>query len=106
MKINNPTLIQLAKMKAKQSTCRYRISAIGLNQGGDIIYQACNSIKFHKKGGGIHAEAKVMLSSPPNLRTIIICRINKSGDLLPISPCDKCKEKADKLGVKIISIKE
>lgn len=94
---------QLVK-KAGQSMCRYKISAFGLNHKNEVIYKSTNKPRFQKKRGGIHAEMEVMLKAGPSLKTIIICRVNNEGDLLPIDPCIMCEEKANELGIKIISL--
>lgn len=96
----------VAIKKAKQSVCRYKISAIGLNRNGDVICKSTNKSRFSRIRGGLHAEMEVMKKCGLNLKTIIITRINNSGDLLPIDPCPMCKQKADELGIKIVSIKE
>lgn len=56
------------------------------------------------RGGGVHAEMQVMLKGGPGLKTILICRVGRGGDILPIDPCPTCKRKADELGIKIISV--
>ena len=38
------------------------------------------------------------------IKTIIICRVGNSGNLLPIDPCSACAELAGKLGITIVSI--
>jgi hypothetical protein len=95
---------ELAIRKARQSICRYKISAIGFNKRGEIIGKVCNSPRFYRKGGGVHAEMKLMRTAGPGLHTIIICRINNRGDILPIGPCEFCAEKAMELGIKIKTI--
>lgn len=97
-------IIHIAKRKALQSPCRYKISALGFNGKGECIYRACNRPRFSRKGGGVHAEMDVMANAGPSLRYILICRVNNSGDLMPIDPCTMCKEKANELGIKITTI--
>lgn len=92
--------------KAMQSHCNYKVAAFGFNKKGELIYQSVNKHRFTRKGGGIHAEMEVMLKAGPGLKTIIICRTNRSGDLLPIDPCPTCAGKADELGIKIKTVKE
>ena len=92
----------LAIKKALQSACHYKISAIGLNKDGDVIAKSMNKHRFSQKGGGIHAEMQLM--KKPGIKTIYICRVNNNGKLLPIDPCDMCKEKANELNIKILSI--
>ena len=63
-----------------------------------------NKPNLYFKGGGYHAEERLMSRYKSRLKNIVICRTNNSGDLLPIEPCKKCKSMADKLGVKITVI--
>jgi len=90
--------------KALQSYGRHKVAAIGLNSKGTPIAAAFNRARLPKKGGGIHAEMAVMLMAPKCLHTVVIARVNKSGQLLPIHPCSACQEKADDLGIKIITM--
>jgi len=89
--------------KAMQSDCRYKIAAVAINKREEIISYACNQHRFMKHGGGIHAE-QILISRHPSVRTIIICRINKKGKLIPIHPCKKCLKIAHKKRIKIISL--
>ena len=103
------TLVEITNIainKAKQSCCRYRISAIGLNKKGEIIGAAYNKPRFDRLHGGLHAEANLIRRHGKQISSIIICRVGNSGSLLPIKPCDKCKELAYKLNIKIVSISD
>lgn len=104
--MTNTDLIKMAVKKASKSTCVYRVSAIGLNKKGEVLYTAFNKHRFNRQGGGIHAEMEVMLKAGPGLKRILLCRIGNAGDLLPIHPCSICARKANELNVKIISVKE
>lgn len=97
-------VIERAINKAKQSNCTYKVSAVGLNKKGEVIYTSTNKTRFMKAGGGIHAEMDVMLKGGPGVKTIVICRVGRGGDILPIHPCPVCGEKARELGIKIISV--
>jgi cytidine deaminase len=99
-------LIRKAIKKASYSQCNHKVSAIGINHRGEVIYSSFNKKRFERKGGGIHAEMDVMKKAGPSLNTIIICRVNMSGNLLPIDPCKTCHKKALELGIKIITIKK
>ena len=94
----------LATKKALQSQCRYLVSAIGLNRKGEVLFSAFNRSRFNRYGGTVHAEMQVMLRAGPGLRTIVIARVNKQGDMLPIKPCPACAEKAAELGLKITTL--
>lgn len=89
--------------KAKKSTCRYRVSALGLTAKGEIIGIKNNSPRFSREGGSIHAEMALMKQYGENIKTIYICRVNGKGELLPIKPCKVCRRKADELGIKILT---
>lgn len=97
-------LVQIAVNKARQSACTYKVSAVGLNRRGEVIYTAMNRSRFMYKGGGVHAEMECMLKAGPGLRTIILCRVGGKGDILPIKPCETCQQKADELGIKIRTV--
>lgn len=93
--------------KAQQSSCRYKVSAIGLDEKGNVIGYAVNTPHIDRKGGSIHAEQVLMNQYGKALHTIIICRTNKTGSsLLPIHPCDTCANRAKRLGIRIATITE
>ena len=98
--------IEWMKTKAAQSPCRHRISAFGFSRKGEFVGSTVNRPRFPKHQGGLHAEALLIKRYGKILKTILICRVNKSGNLLPIDPCSNCKELADKYGIRIISISE
>jgi hypothetical protein len=101
----NPKIINVAKNKAKQSLCTYRVSALGFNEKGDLIKTATNSPSCRKnKGNKYHAEMNLIRKSK-SIKTIIICRVGGNGDLLPIDPCINCAKVCNDLGIKIYSLK-
>jgi hypothetical protein len=101
----NHNVIEQAKRKAGTSSCRFKISATGFDKRGNVIGCATNKPRFVRKGGGIHAEAALIRRYGKRLRTILICRVNRAGDMLPIDPCKNCSELAEKFEIKIISLK-
>lgn len=105
MKCNSAQILDRLVKKAATSQCRYRIAAIGLDYRGKVIASATNRPRFPRAGAGTHAEMSVMLKAPRSLRTIIIVRVNRRGDLMPIDPCEKCAAKAEELGVTIKSVR-
>lgn len=102
----NEILLSRAITKAKSSNCRYKIAAIGLNKKGDIVGIKNNTFRLPHKGGGHHAEMRLMKQYRNKIKTIIICRTNNKGELLPIEPCESCSKTAEKLGIKIKTIKD
>lgn len=97
-------LLDRLRKKALGSSCKYKVSAIGLNKRGEVICSCTNMPRFSRYGGSVHAEMHVMRKAGPGLTTIILCRVGSKGNLLKIDPCPKCAEKAKELGVKIMQV--
>jgi len=100
------TITKLAIRKAQQSTCRYKISALGFNRKGDLIGTAINMHRLSKPGCSIHAEIALIKKHGRSLDTIVICRTNKSGSVLAIHPCKTCLMMANRYRIIIKTIKE
>ena len=97
-------LIVLARKKAGRSYSKYKISAIALDKGGNVLATAVNRPRFSRKGGGVHAEMIALRKGGPKTTSIMICRVGNAGDLLDIQPCKNCQKIIDKLGIKVYSI--
>ena len=97
-------IIDLARSKAGQSTCTFRVSAIGLNRAGDVIGTACNMRGHNGKGMGLHAEINLLRKFGRKIRTAIICRVGGTGNLLPIHPCNTCSKVYSRLGIDILTV--
>ena len=106
----NSTLITRLKNKATQTNTCYRISAIAFSKKGEILGSTTNSFQMDGRrpgrGCGVHAERRLIARYRFNIKTILICRIGGSGDILPIKACITCQKIADKMGIKIISVDE
>jgi cytidine deaminase len=100
----NVNIIKTAINKAKQSTATYKISALGFNKKGDFIVSAINKKKKCAKGMGLHAEIELIKKYRKCISTILICRVNNNGDILPIDPCDTCRKICKRLNIRIITI--
>lgn len=101
----DPCLIKKAKSKASNSNCRFRVSAMGYSSKGNLLGTCTNQHRFSDKRGGLHAERKLIAKYGKRLKSIVICRVGNSGALLPIDPCETCQKIADKMGIKIYSLK-
>lgn len=111
----SPTLLALMKEKASSSSCTYKVCAFAFDRKGDLLGHAVNrhsrwdvlqsTNQIGRPGTAMHAEHRLMARYQGHVATILLCRVGHSGDLLPIDPCPKCKKVAEKLGVKIVSIK-
>jgi hypothetical protein len=101
----NSFYVKLAVKKAQQSCCTHKISALGFNSKGECVAKAINKHRFNWKGGGIHAERRIMEQHrQKGIKTILICRVGNSGSILPIDPCPSCAKTAQELGIKIITV--
>lgn len=115
MSLINPINLNILKAKAIKSPCTYKVSAIAFDKKGDILGTASNSHSRNwnvldkndsgRSNTGEHAEAQLFDRYGSNIKTILICRVGRSGILRPISPCPTCQKIASKYGAKIISIK-
>ena len=112
-KRHHQTLLGLKK-KAEQSDCTYRVAAIAFDKKGDVLGYARNNhavwnvlANNHvgRAGTARHAERILMSRYGENIKSILICRVGHGGDLRPIDACSACKKVADKLGIKITSVK-
>ena len=98
-------IINLAKKKAGQSSCKYKVSAIALNSKGEIIATAVNKHGQHNTHyRGKHAEIECMSKCKSTPTSMIICRVNPKGELMAIEPCDTCRKMLEKKGIKISTI--
>jgi len=93
-------LLNRVRKKAIKATTAYRVIAVGC-VGGKIVVCAC-SHRFTRKGGGIHAEEKVMIRRK-DVEKIFLFRFSKTGNMLQIEPCNRCSKHATRLGIKIIA---
>ncbi len=98
------TVEQLLVRTAKKSPCRYKVSAVAFSKKGNILGQAYCKHNLPKDGGGVHAERELMSRYGNNIHSILIMRINKQGDILPIKPCKVCQKIADRKGIVIKSV--
>lgn len=99
-----PEIIRRAIKKASQSICKHSVSAMGFDKKGRFLGSDFNRPRFSRLHGGLHAERNLMSQYGSNLKTIIICRVNNTGEILPIDPCANCLKIAKKLGIKITSV--
>lgn len=96
-------LLARARRKALTSRCTYKVCAIALDHKHDAIAVLTNVPAIGRKSGWGHAEMRLMRRYGRAIRHILLLRVNRRGDLMPISPCKACAAQARKLG---ISIKE
>jgi cytidine deaminase len=90
--------------KAMQSPSKYKISAIGLDHRGKVLGSTFNSLRFNRYGGGLHAEMRLIQRYRNNVKTIILCRVGRSGNILPIQPCERCAKVLTKKNITVITV--
>lgn len=111
----DPALKALLLEKAAHSSCTYKISAVAFDAKGDVLGHATNSHSRNwnvvskygrgRAGTAQHAERVLLGRYRDLVKTIIICRIGRTGKILPIDPCPVCVKVAAKYGAKIISVR-
>jgi hypothetical protein len=106
MSKRNQVIVNRLVLKANKSLCTFKVSAIGFSKKGNLLGISFNTFRFSGKGGGAHAEAKLIRKFSGALGKIIIARVGRSGDLLPIHPCENCQKLARKYEIKIETICE
>jgi len=95
--------IKIAMRKASKSMCHTKCAALGFNSKGDLVMKAVNRPRFSREGGGVHAEMRIM-HKRPSVKTILLCRVNSRGAILPLDPCPTCANKARELGITIKTV--
>lgn len=114
-KANVPKAIEkLLKEKASHSPCTYRISGIAFDAKGEILGHVSNSHsrnwnildkqEIGRAGTASHAERRLFARYGQLVKTIVICRVGRSGKIRPIDPCPACQKVAAKYGAKIVSL--
>lgn len=105
MKLNPNKLKARIKKKGLSSSCNYRVVAVGIDKKGRFIGIKTNTPRRNLTnifGKTYHAEENLIHSVPHKiLDKIIIGRVGRSGNLLPIDPCRRCKKLARKYNIKI-----
>ena len=95
-------VLRMIRAAMRNDSCVYRVCAAGIDNHNRIISIATNRPRYANRG--LHAEERVMYSSPRSLHRILILRVGARGDLLPISACRLCARQAAKRGIVIESI--
>lgn len=94
------TLIaRMVRAGLRVTQCRYRVVAAGIDRKNRIISIATNAPRYRTRG--LHAEERILYTSPKSLDRIVLIRVGARGDLLPIHPCRLCSKQARKRGVSI-----
>jgi hypothetical protein len=58
-----------------------------------------NCGRFYHKGGGIHAEIRLIKRYGARIRSILLLRVSKQGKLSHIDPCCACQKLMSDLGI-------
>lgn len=104
-----PRMKKKLKPNENKTPLKYKIAALAVTKKGNILDIKYNNFRMglsNRKGAGLHAEQDLIHKYGNQIDTIYILRIGKSGDCLPIHPCETCKSIAEKRGIKIIPLHE
>lgn len=93
----------------KENNLRYRVAAAAYSKQGNLLGIEMNGwreLATVRRGTGKHAEAALIKRFGKKIDTIYILRVGNALDILPIHPCECCKNMAAKAGIKIVPIHE
>ena len=110
----DPATLSILTKKARRSPCTYKISGIAYSKKGNVLGIATNShskwdvmtqLPVGRPGTAEHCERVLMKKFKNQIKTIVICRVGRSGNVLPIDPCPVCAKLAKKYGITILTVK-
>jgi len=90
--------------KAIKSDCVYKVACLCFNNKGDLLGTSVNKHGGYGKGLSIHAEIEAIRKYGKGISSIVLCRTNKQGKLLPIHPCSTCMKLLNKYNIKVYNI--
>jgi hypothetical protein len=99
MRTHSSTLASRMRRAAQRVQLRFKVVAVGLDYRGRVISLATNSPRLEHRSW--HAEERIIHGSPRSLAKVLIARVGRTGNWLPIDPCAVCVELARKRGVEI-----
>ena len=79
---------------SKEHSLRYRVAAAAYSKQGNLLGIEMNGwreLATVRRGTGKHAEAALMKRFGKKIDTIYILRVGNALDILPIHPCEACK---------------
>jgi hypothetical protein len=97
------------KIKDNNKSLKYKICAIAFSKRNNLLGIEMNGhrpFESVRRGGGDHAETKLIKKFGRRIDRIYIMRVGKTCDALPIHACENCSKVADKYGIKIIPLHE
>jgi cytidine deaminase len=98
--------VSIGIKKALKSTCQHKVACVIFNSKGDILGTSVNKHNGYGRGLSHHAEIEAIKKFGRSINSILLCRVNKSGDLLPIEPCNTCRKMLEKYNIKVRTIKQ
>ena len=102
--IMNNLDLALGIKKALKSTCQHKVACVIFNSKGDILGTSVNKHNGYGRGLSHHAEIEAIKKFGRSIKSILLCRVNKSGELLPIEPCKTCKKILDRYDIKVRTV--
>jgi hypothetical protein len=97
------------KIKDNDKSLTYKVCAIAFSKRNNLLGIEMNGHRpfvATRRGGGEHAEIKLLKKFGRQIDRIYIIRVGKTCDPLPIHPCENCAKVAAKYGIKIIPLHE
>lgn len=107
---NIPT--QLTKRMVKKGisvTNTYKVVCAAFNHHGELLGIVSNTFRNDNvkpaRFAGYHAEMRAIHRWGLAIKSMIIMRIGRSGDILPIDCCPKCESVLNKLEIKVFKVR-
>ena len=98
---------RLGEKGLKRKRQRYSmqvVAAIAVSKKGNVLGTSCNNPSHVPGMRQKHAEGILMARFGKAIDKILILRVGRKGNLLPIEPCEQCCKLALRLGITIVSI--
>lgn len=109
-----PHLFHKLTNYASLSDGKFRHAAFCLDYRGRIISSATNTYKTHPQQAryaelagrpkkiSLHAEMSALIKATEDVETLLVCRVNKRGELRNSKPCPICSLAIEKSNIKTV----
>ena len=94
-------LVEKGLKRKRQRYSMQVVTAIAVSKKGNILGSTCNSPSDVPGMRQKHAEGILMARFGKAINKILILRVGRKGNLLPIEPCEQCSKLALRLGITI-----
>ena len=98
-------LLERMRKKALKSRSKFLICAVAFSKKNSILGINFSRPSSNRHCLANHAETGLILSIGGNkIDRILVCRVGRQGNCLPIDPCKGCQNIADRFKIKIETV--